>query len=164
MYGMSAFRLSRELGIPRGEAEAYISGYFRRHSGVKRWIDATVEAARETGEVRTLLGRRRLIPEIRSGNFQLRSAAERKAVNTPIQGTAADLIKVAMIDLDRLLATEAPEARILLQVHDELLIEAPEDQAERVAEMARAAMSGVRELAVKLNVDLGVAKNWADAH
>ncbi len=125
LYGMSAFRLARDLGIERREAQAFIDHYFERHAGVAAWLEKTTAEAHEHGMVKTLLGRRRLLPDLASSNRVVRAAAERVAINTPIQGTAADVIKLAMLAVDRGLHQVCAEAEMILQVHDELLVEAP---------------------------------------
>jgi len=163
-YGLSAFGMSQRLDMPPGEAQAIIDRYFARYAGVKRWLDATVAAARESGEVRTLWGRRRELPEIRSRNPGLRQAAERMAVNTPIQGTAADIVKIAMLRVDRELAAKGLTSRMLLQVHDELVLEVPEEEAAAAETLVREAMEGAAALRVPLDVEVGKAKSWAEAH
>jgi DNA polymerase-1 len=163
-YGLSAFGLAQRLDMPPAEAQAIIDRYFARYAGVKRWLDATVASARESGFVRTLWGRRRDLPEIRSRNPALRQAAERMAVNTPIQGTAADIIKIAMLRVDRALAAERLASRMILQVHDELVLEVPEGEAGAAESLVRAAMEGAAELRVPLDVEVGRASSWADAH
>jgi DNA polymerase-1 len=161
VYGQTPFGLAAQLGIPRGEAEKYIKSYFERYSGVKKYIDATIAQVRQTGTTFTLHGRPRPIPDINSRNPNARSFAERTAVNTPLQGTAADLIKLAMIRIDRLL--EGREARMLLQVHDELVLEAPPSEATEVAKLVKREMEGVAKLEVPLVVDTGTGPNWRDA-
>jgi DNA polymerase-1 len=163
-YGLSAFGLAQRLDMPPSEAQAVIDRYFARYAGVKRWLDATVAAARESGEVRTLWGRRRELPEIRSRNPGLRQAAERMAVNTPIQGTAADIVKIAMLRVDRALAQGGFAARMLLQVHDELVLEVPSGEAVPVEALVRVAMEGAADLLVPLDVEVGKAASWAAAH
>jgi len=163
-YGLSAFGLAQRLDMPPAEAQGIIDRYFARYAGVKRWLDATVAAARESGEVRTLWGRRRELPEIRSRNPGLRQAAERMAVNTPIQGTAADIIKMAMLRVDRALAAQGLASRMILQVHDELVLEVPEGEAGPAEELVREAMEGAAELRVPLDVEVGRASSWAEAH
>jgi DNA polymerase I len=163
-YGLSAFGLAQRLDLPPAEAQVIIDRYFTRYAGVKRWLDATVAQARETGVVRTLWGRRRELPEIRARNPGLRQAAERMAVNTPIQGTAADIIKLAMLRVDRALAAERLDARMLLQVHDELVLEVAEGQVAAAEALLRRAMSGAAELRVPLDVEVGHGRSWAEAH
>jgi DNA polymerase I len=161
VYGISGFGLASNLGIPRKEAEAYIRGYFERYAGVKRFIDATVAQTRETGIAKTLLGRERPIPDMNSRNPNARGFAERTAMNTPIQGTAADLIKLAMVRIDRLLA--ARNSKMLLQVHDELVLEAPPDEIEDVKRLVKAEMESVIQLRVPLVAEVGTGDNWRDA-
>jgi DNA polymerase-1 len=163
-YGLSAYGLSQRLDMPGAEAQAIIDRYFARYAGVRRWLDETVEAARRDGAVRTLFGRKRELPEIRSRNPGLRQAAERMAVNTPIQGTAADVIKIAMLRVDAALRTSGLEARLLLQVHDELVLEVAEEDADRLGDLVRREMMGAAELAVPLEVELGHGLSWAEAH
>jgi DNA polymerase-1 len=161
VYGISAFGLAANLGISRKEAEAYIKAYFERYAGVKRFIDETIARTRETGVARTLFGRERPIPDINSRNPNARGFAERTAVNSPIQGTAADLIKVAMVRIDKALA--GSHSRLLLQVHDELVLEAPAGEIESVKQLVKREMEGVFELSVPLLVEVGVGENWRDA-
>jgi DNA polymerase-1 len=164
IYGMGAQRLAAETGVTQAEAERFIEAYFGAFPRVKAWEESVVAGARERGYVTTLMGRRREVQEISSDDPRLRSAAERVAVNTPIQGTAADLIKMAMVAVDRRLAQEAFRARMLLQVHDELVFEAPPDEVERLTAMVRQEMSGALEVEVPIVVDVGVGDSWADAH
>ncbi|WP_407569808.1 DNA polymerase I [Deinococcus altitudinis] len=160
LYGMSAHRLSNDLGIAYAEAAGFIETYFSTYPGIRGYIDRTLEFGREHGYVETLYGRRRYVPELNSGNRNVREAGERLAYNMPIQGTAADIIKLAMIRLDREL--EGTGARLLLQVHDELLLEVPEDRAEGVAALVREVMEGAATLSVPLSVEVGVGPNWYD--
>ena len=161
VYGISSFGLAANLGISRKEAEAYIKAYFERYAGVKRFIDETIAKTRETGVARTLFGRERPIPDINSRNPNARGFAERTAVNSPIQGTAADLIKVAMVRIDQALA--GSESRLLLQVHDELVLEAPAGEIEDVKRLVKREMERAFELSVPLLVEVGVGENWRDA-
>jgi DNA polymerase-1 len=161
VYGISAFGLAANLGISRKEAEAYIKAYFERYAGVKRFIEETITRTRETGVARTLFGRERPIPDINSRNPNARGFAERTAVNSPIQGTAADLIKIAMVRIDQALAGSG--SRLLLQVHDELVLEAPGSEIESVQRLVKREMEGVFELEVPLLVEVGVGTNWRDA-
>ena len=161
IYGMGAQRLAHDTGISVGEAQSFIARYFERYPLVKRFIDETIAAAERDGFVATLLGRRRALPEIRSTNPGTRSAAERVAVNTPIQGTAADLIKVAMIRIDSRLHEAHPEAWMILQVHDELVFDLPAEQAEAVSQVVRQEMEGAIRLDVPLKVDLSVGNTWS---
>jgi DNA polymerase-1 len=164
IYGSSAFGLARQLGIAAGEAQETIDAYFAQYRGVRRFLDATIEQARERGWVTTLLGRRRYLPDLQSRNRVLRGAAERMAVNSVIQGTAADLIKKAMVDVDAALDAGGFDARMILQVHDELVFEAPASQLESLEAMVRERMEGVLPLRVPLVIDVGVGRNWREAH
>jgi len=164
IYGMSAYGLSRELGISPGEAADIIDGYFDVYSGVREFTGKTLELAKERGYVQTLLNRRRYLPELASKNPNTRQYGERMAINTPIQGTAADLIKIAMLRIHEGLPLEVPGARMLLQVHDELLLEVPEKLAQKAAAYVSGVMESVMVLDVPLVVDVGWGKNWAEAH
>ncbi len=163
VYGQTPFGLSQALGIPRSEAEIYIRQYFERYPGVRRWLDQTIARVRETGYAETLFGRRRPIPDIRSRNPNARGFAERTAVNTPLQGAAADLIKVAMIRIDAFLRASGLQSRMLLQVHDELVFEAPPEEVHLLTKAVKAEMEGVKRLEVPLLVDVGTGPNWRDA-
>ncbi len=162
VYGISPFGLAAQLGIPQAEARAYIDRYFARYAGVKAFIDKTLEETRRRGSVRTMFGRLRPIPDIGSRNPNQRGFAERTAVNTPLQGTAADLIKLAMIAIDRKLAERRLKTVMVLQVHDELLFEVPEEESAEVEKLVRAEMEGVVEISVPLVADLGFGPNWRD--
>ena len=164
IYGMSAFGLSRDLGISRRMARTYIDQYFKRYAGVKRYLDETVASARKTRQTATLLGRIRLLPDIDSPNANVRGFAERMAVNTPIQGTAADLIKLAMIRVDRAIAEAGMESAMLLTVHDELVFEAPPDEIDPLTATVKEIMEGVWSLRVRLKVNVDSGDNWAEAH
>jgi DNA polymerase-1 len=164
LYGLSAFGLARQLGIPTGEAQAMIDAYFGRYLGVRHFLDQTLESARETGHVRTLLGRRRYLPDLGSRNRVVRQAAERMAVNTVIQGTAADLMKKAMVEVAEGVQSERLEARMILQVHDELVFDVPTSESETLSELVRARMEGVYALEVPLEVEIGQGKSWREAH
>jgi DNA polymerase-1 len=164
IYGSSAFGLARQLGIAAGEAQETIDAYFERYEGVRRFLDETTEQARIDGFVRTWLGRRRYLPDLASRNRALRQAAERMATNTVIQGTAADLIKKAMVEVDGVLRGEGIEATMILQVHDELVFETPPEGVEVLSALVRERMEGVAELAVPLTVDIGVGGSWREAH
>jgi DNA polymerase-1 len=164
IYGMSAFGLSKELGISPGEASGIIDGYFDVYSGVREFTEKILAEAKQTGYVQTLLKRRRALPELESKNPNTRQYGERMAINTPIQGTAADLIKVAMLRVHEGLGDHAPGARMLLQVHDELLFEVPDGEVEATTSFVRSTMEGVMELVVPLVVDVGTGPNWAIAH
>jgi len=162
VYGISAFGLANQLGIPQAEAKAYIDRYFARYQGVKAFIERTLEKTRAEGSVRTMFGRMRPIPDIASRNPNQRGFAERTAINTPLQGTGADLIKLAMISIDRKLAERKMKTRMVLQVHDELLFEVPTDETKAVEELVRAEMEGVVKLKVPLVADLAFGPNWRD--
>jgi len=163
-YGLSAFGLSQRLDLPAAEAGAIIQRYFARYAGVKGYIDEAVARARATGESRTLFGRVRAMPEIAARNPALRSAAERTAINTPIQGSAADIVKIAMIEVHAALRRERRAARLLLQVHDELVLEVPEEELGPVEELVRREMAAAAQLAVPLDVEVGHGRSWAQAH
>lgn len=162
VYGISSFGLARGTGLTRADAQKYIDEYFDRYPGVKQYIDAIKELGKEQGYVTTLLNRRRYLPELRSRNWARRSFAERTAMNTPIQGTAADIIKMAMVAADEQLQRAGLQARLLLQVHDELVLELPEEEVERAASIIAESMSGVIELAVPLVVDIESGPNWLE--
>jgi DNA polymerase-1 len=166
LYGKTAFTLAKDIGVPQAAAQAFIDAYFAGFPRVREFIDRTIAAARATGEVRTMFGRRRLVPELSSRNGQIRAAAERVTVNMPIQGTAADILKRAMIDLHAVLEDRArnrPAARMILTVHDELLFEVPEAHADETAALVRERMERAADLAVPLTVDVGIGANWMDA-
>ncbi len=160
VYGISSFGLGQDLNITRKEAEAYINQYFATYPGIKEYLDGLVTEAKETGSVSTLYGRKRPVPEISSSNFMQRSFGERIAMNSPIQGTAADIMKIAMLRVDRALKEQKLEAKILLQIHDELLIEAPFEEAEQVAEILKTEMMAAAELRVPLSVEVKTGDNW----
>ena len=162
VYGQTAFGLAKQLGISRGEADRYIKSYFERYAGVKKWIDKTIQEVKQTSVSKTLYGRQRPIPDILNRNPNARGFAERTAVNTPLQGTAADLIKAAMLKIDARLTAEKWQSRLLLQVHDELVFEAPVEEAQELARMAKQEMESIRKLAVPLIVDTGLGDNWRD--
>ncbi|MCC6489245.1 MAG: DNA polymerase I [Candidatus Hydrogenedentes bacterium] len=162
VYGISAFGLARNLGISNAEAGRFIEHYFAKYPGVRTWIDATLKQAEADGFVTTLLKRRRYVPELASGNVATRRAAERVAMNTPVQGSAADIIKLAMIELDTALA--GTDARLILQVHDELVVEAPAARAEEIAGSMKSIMESAVQLDVPLKVDVGIGDNWAEIH
>jgi len=163
IYGQGALALSRQLGITLEEAKAFIKHYFERFAGVRVWLDKTVEEARHRGFVETLFGRRRYIPELRDRNFSIRSFGERTATNSPLQGSAADLIKIAMIRIHAALKRERLGTRMLLQVHDELVFEVPESERAVAEALVKREMEGVARLAVPLVVSVGAGKNWIDA-
>ena len=163
VYGMSAFRLSNELGISRKMAASYIDNYFKRYAGVKAFIDSTIEETKKTCMVSTLFGRKRRLDDIRSSNANLRNFAQRAAINTPIQGSAADLIKLAMIKMQAALEKEGLDSRMLLSVHDEIIFETPEAEHDRLVALAREIMENVFPLKVPLKVNFGSGANWSDA-
>ena len=163
IYGQGAYALSQQLKIEHAEAKAFIETYFTRFAGVRRFLDATVEQARERGYVETILGRRRYIPELTDRNFNIRAFGERTAQNSPIQGSAADLIKVAMIRVHDRIRLERLESRMLLQVHDELVFEAPPSEVDALRTVVDQAMTTAVPLDVPLVVDFGVGDNWVDA-
>jgi len=164
IYGMSAFGLSKELAITPGVAQAYIANYFQKYHGVRDYIDQSLELARQRGYVTTLMNRRRYLPDIGSNNRSVRQFAERIAINAPIQGTAADLIKIAMIHIQRRIEKEERRTKMILQIHDELVFEVPEDEIETVKQLVKEEMEGVTKLSIPLKVDIGIGKNWAEAH
>ena len=163
VYGISEFSLAEDIGVSRYEARAYIDNYLTNYQGVRTYMKQVVSDAREIGYTQTLYGRRRYIPELKSSNFNIRSGAERIALNTPIQGTAADLIKLAMIRVENALNTHFPEAELLLQVHDELIVECPEATAPAVAELISREMQNVANLSVPLTAEAKYGKSWYDA-
>jgi DNA polymerase-1 len=164
IYGMSAFGLAKELSIPPSVAQAYIANYFQKYHEVRDYIDQSLEQARERGYVTTLMNRRRYLPDIKNSNRSVRQFAERIAINAPIQGTAADLIKVAMINIHRRLAEEGHKTKLILQIHDELVFEVPQGELEEIKALVKEEMEGVVKLYIPLKVDIGVGKNWAEAH
>ncbi|HEY4444533.1 MAG TPA: DNA polymerase I [Steroidobacteraceae bacterium] len=164
MYGMSAFGLARQLGISRGDAQKYMDLYFERYPGVKRYMEETRRQARESGFVETVFGRRLYLPEIQSRNQALRQYAERSAINAPMQGTAADIIKRAMIEVDAWLQKSRLPARLIMQVHDELILEVADEAVEAMVEPLRTHMAQAATLAVPLKVDIGIGCNWDEAH
>ena len=163
VYGISEFSLAEDIGVSRYEAREYIDNYLANYSGVRAYMKQVVADARESGFTKTLYGRRRYVPELKSSNFNVRSAAERVTLNTPIQGTAADIIKLAMIRVENALAEKYPEATLLLQVHDELIVECPEEQAEEVAKLVSREMEGVAQLKVPLTAEAHFGKSWYEA-
>src|SRR5204863_9588939 len=163
VYGISAYGLSENLEIPREQAQQYIDAYLARFPLVQDFIERTIEQAKRDGYVTSLLGRRRPVPEIRAPNRQTRSLGERLAVNFVMQGSNADIIKVAMIAIHRRLREEGRAANLVLQVHDELLLEVPEGEVAAVRELVRAEMCGAYDLDPALGVDVGVGENWAEA-
>jgi DNA polymerase-1 len=163
LYGMGPFALAGQLGVSVGEAKAFIAAYFDRFPKIKSCLDGILDEARETGRTRTIFGRIRPIPGIQDRNHAVRANAERMAMNAPFQGTAADLVKMAMIALDHELAASSSTARLLLQVHDELILECGEEEAEMVAALARDTMETAAKLVVPLTVHVGIGRNWAEA-
>jgi len=163
LYGKTAFTLSKDIGVPQQAAQQFIDAYFAGFPRVRTFIDDTLALARETGFVQTLFGRRRPVPELTSRNGMIRAASERVAVNMPIQGTAADILKRAMIDVDAVLGTSHPAARMILTVHDELLFEAPAAEADAVAALVKEKMEHAVPLRVPLDVDVGIGENWREA-
>jgi DNA polymerase-1 len=164
MYGMSAFGLARQLNIARGDAQKYMDLYFERYPGVRRYMEETRRQARETGYVETVFGRRLYLPEIQSRNAALRQYAERSAINAPMQGTAADIIKRAMIDVDSWLQSSRAPARLIMQVHDELVLEVADEAIETIVGQTRTHMIRAAQLSIPLKVDVGVGRNWDEAH
>jgi DNA polymerase-1 len=163
IYGQGPFALARQLGIAQDEAREFIKQYFTRFAGVRAWLDRTVALARERGYVETIFGRRRYIPELRDRNFNVRAFGERTATNSPLQGSAADLIKVAMIRIAAALREERLACRLLLQVHDELVLEAPEAERGSAAALVKRHMESAAALRVPLVVSVGAGRNWVDA-
>ena len=163
VYGISEFSLAEDIGVSRYEAKEYIDSYLSNYRGVRDYMHRVVERAREDGYTTTLYGRRRQIPELKSGNFNIRQGAERIALNTPIQGTAADLIKLAMIQVHNALNEKYPQAKLILQVHDELIVECPADIAPQVAELVSSKMQQVAQLSVPLLAEAKVGKSWYEA-
>lgn len=162
VYGISDFGLAKDLGITRAEAKSYIEAYLGRYEGVSRYMREVVEIGRESGYVQTLLGRRRYLPDLKSRNYNLRSLAERTALNTPIQGTAADIIKLAMLKADKLLQERGLKSQMLLQVHDELIFDVPKAELAEMQKLIKEAMEGAFELAVPLTADVKAGENWYD--
>ena len=161
---MSAFGLANQLNISRGEAAEYVDRYFEKYPGVRKYMDETQALADEKGYVETLFGRRLYLPDIHAGNGMLRKAAQRTAINAPMQGTAADIIKRAMIDIDHWLAMGELDARMLLQVHDELVFEVSEKDLDQLTQGVKFRMTSAASLDVPLVVDVGVGDNWDEAH
>ena len=162
IYGLSPFGLAQQLGIEQKEAAQFINAYFARYRGVKEYLDNVLAETRKTGVAKTMFGRIRPIPEITSPQVQLRNFAERTALNSPLQGSAADLIKLAMINIDRRLTAEEFEAKMILQVHDELLFESPAKESAKLRKLVKEEMEGVHKLAVPIVVEIGVGPNWRD--
>ena len=160
VYGIGAFSLSKDLGITRKEADRYIKEYLNNYAGVRDYMENVVARAKEDGYVSTLFGRRRYLPELTSSNFNTRSFGERVARNMPVQGTAADIIKIAMIRVSRRLKAEKLQAKLILQIHDELIVECPLEETETVKKLLEEEMSGAVSLAVPMVAEAGVGENW----
>ena len=164
IYGMSAFGLAKALGIDNTAARNYIDRYFQRFAGVRRYMDETRQQAKSRGYVETVMGRRLYLPEINSPNGPRRAGAERAAINAPMQGTAADLIKLSMVQVQHMIDQQQRRSRIIMQVHDELVFEVPEDEIEWVRQDVPACMAQVASLQVPLLAEVGVGRNWEEAH
>jgi DNA polymerase-1 len=164
IYGISAHGLSQQLKIGRQEAQEFIDAYFDKFAGVKEFIESATKKAEEDGYVTTIMDRRRYLPELKSKDRNVRAFAQRMAVNTHVQGSAADLIKLAMINIHRRLKDEKMDAAMIIQVHDELLLETPENEVERGVKIVSEEMEGVMDLSVKLKVDINTGKNWSEVH
>ena len=164
IYGMSAFGLGKQLNIGRNEAQKYVETYFERYPGVKKYMEETKQLARDQGYVETVFGRRLYLPEINAKNAMRRQYAERTAINAPMQGTAADIIKRAMIDVHRWLIEDGDKTRMIMQVHDELVFEVAEDDIDRNRQHIGDLMTSAANLSIKLEVDTGVGINWHEAH
>lgn len=162
-YGLSAFGLSQQLGISAGEAKALMDDYFERFGAVADYLTDAVDIARKTGYTETILGRRRYLPDLNSDNRQRREMAERMALNAPIQGSAADLVKVAMLRVDQALKAESLKSRLLLQVHDELILEVGHGEADAVSDLVRTEMARAADLSVPLAVSIGLGRSWHEA-
>lgn len=162
IYGMSDYGLEQATELSREQAAQFIAAYFQRYPGVKSYLESTKQKARERGYVETVMGRRRYIPDLNSGNRQVREAAERMAINMPVQGTAADIIKVAMVNLQREIDRQVLKSRLILQVHDDLLLESPQEEAEHARSLLKEIMSGAMQLSVPLKVDVKVGRNWGE--
>ncbi len=163
VYGISDFSLAGDIGVSRAEAKAYIEGYLEKYAGVRAYMDNVIKQAHEDGFVTTLCGRRRAIPELFSKNHNIRKFGERAALNAPIQGTAADIIKIAMVAVDKRLRNENLKARLILQVHDELIVECPENEADTVSVLLRQEMEGAFPLKPSLKAEAFIGRNWAEA-
>ena len=163
VYGISAFSLSQDIGVSVAEAKAYMEAYFATFPGVRQYMTDVVEKAKETGYVETLLHRRRELPELKSSNFNMRAFGERVALNMPVQGTAADVMKLAMVAVWKRLRQEGLQARLVLQVHDELIVECPEAEAELVKRLLTEEMERVTTLAVPLTAEAHCGRNWLEA-
>ena len=164
VYGISAFSLAQDIGVYPNEAKAYMEAYLEKYHGVRDYMKSVVEKAREDGYVSTLYGRRRDLPELKNSNYNMRAFGERVALNMPIQGTAADIIKLAMVHVYERLERERLAAKLLLQVHDELIVECPEAEAEQVSRILKEEMEQVAVLAVPLTAEVHTGHSWAEAH
>jgi DNA polymerase-1 len=164
VYGMSGYGLAKELGVGPREAQSYIDAYFERHKGIKAYIERTLAEAREFGFVKTLFGRIRYIPELANSDANVRQFGERTAMNAPIQGTAADIIKLAMVNIYRRMKERKSRSRLIMQIHDELVFEVPEGEVEEMEQVIRHEMEHVRPLLVPLKVSMGKGRSWAEAH
>ncbi len=164
VYGIGAFSLSKDIGVSMAEADGYIKNYLKTYSGVKKYMEETIAQGKELGYVSTIFGRRRYLPELKSSNRNLRAFGERVAMNAPVQGTAADIIKIAMIRVYNRLREEGLEAKLILQVHDELLVEAPKHESDRVAELLKHEMEEAVKLSVPMEVEVGIGQTWQEAH
>ncbi|MDP4153194.1 MAG: DNA polymerase, partial [Bacillota bacterium] len=163
VYGISAFSLSNDIKVSVREAKMYIDNYFNKYHNIKSYLDKTIEDAKQNGYVTTLFGRRRWLPELRSSNYNIRSFGERAAMNAPIQGTAADIIKIAMIRVHNRLLSEGLKAKLILQVHDELIIETPKNEKDQVKKLLKEEMEHAADLAVLLEADVKEGSNWFEA-
>ena len=163
VYGISDFGLAGQLGISRKEAKVYIDQYLEKYSGIKKFMDTIVEDAKEKGYVETLFSRKRQIPELKSSNYMVRQFGARAAMNTPIQGTAADIMKIAMIQVFKRLEEAGLKSKLVLQVHDELIIDTCIEEKEKVKEILKTSMEGAIKLSIPLKAELGEAKNWYEA-
>jgi DNA polymerase-1 len=164
IYGMSSFGVAQNLGVERATAQAYVDSYFSRYPGAKRYMDETRSKAKEVGYVETVFGRRLWLPELKSGAPVRRQAAERAAINAPMQGTAADLIKLAMIAVQKWLDASSLKSKLIMQVHDELVLEVPEGEVGQIRSNVTELMQSVAKLDVPLIVEVGVGENWDEAH
>ena len=164
LYGQGAFGLAQNLGIPRREAKQIIDAYFEQFKDLKQFTARCVESVREKGYAETVMGRRRYLPDIQSNNATVRAFAERNAVNAPIQGSAADIIKVAMVRVDKAIQSAGLKSRMIMQVHDELVFDVPIEEVDAVQEMVRQSMVEAVEIAVPLVVDMSTGKDWLEAH
>jgi len=164
IYGISVFGLSQRLGIPRSESQELISGYFEAYPGVRRYMNDSIDKARTQGYVETLMGRRRYLPDINSSNAVVRGMAERNAINAPLQGSAADIIKLAMICIHNAFRAENLQSKMILQVHDELVFDVLKREMEQVKKIVRREMEGAYQLTIPLTAEIGEGKNWLEAH